>query len=249
MIKYLVISIMLSAAAVAAAQTPQKAVVLVHGAFADASGWSRIIPILEKEGYFVTAVQIPLTSLADDVATAKRVVDAQKGPVVLVGHSYGGAVITGAAAGNPNVKALVYLAAFAPEAGEPLGAPGKNFAEPPLNSALVPDSAGFLYIDRAKFHDAFCKDLPAAEARIMAATQKPLHSSVFEASVPAAAWKTIPSWYLVSQEDRAINPELERFYAKRMNAKTSEVKASHVAFISHPDVVAKLIEQAAAAAK
>src|SRR5262249_13052797 len=138
----------------ALAQSPKPAIVLVHGAFADASGWSRIIPILQRDGYYVTAVQIPLTSLSDDIATAKRALDSPKTPVVLVGPSYGGAVITGAAAGNPNVKALVYLAAFAPEAGEPLGAPGKNFPQPPLNSALVPDSAGFLYIDRAKFHDA-----------------------------------------------------------------------------------------------
>src|SRR5262252_5370994 len=232
------ILMMLSAVA-AAQQTPQKTVVLVHGAFADGSGWSRVIPILERDGYFVTAVQIPLTSLSDDIATAKRVVDSQKGPVLLVGHSYGGAVITGAAAGSPLVKALVYLAAFAPEAGEPLGAPGAQFAPPPLNSALVPDSAGFLYIDRAKFHDAFCKDLPDSEARVMAATQKPLSSSVFEASVAAAAWKSIPSWFVVSQQDRAINPELERFYAKRMGAKTSEIASSHVAFLSHPQEVVK----------
>jgi pimeloyl-ACP methyl ester carboxylesterase len=230
------------------AQPPEgtvKNIVLVHGAFADASGWSRIIPILQEDGYSVTAVQIPLTSLADDVATAKRAVDSQKGPVILVGHSYGGAVITGAAAGNANVKGLVYLAAFAPEAGEALGAPGKNFAQPPLNSALVPDAAGFLYIDRDKFHDAFCKDVPEAEARVMAVTQKPLHSSVFEASVPAAAWKTIPSRYVVSQQDHAINPDLERFYAKRMNAKTSEIDSSHVAFLSHPQEIAKVIEDAA----
>jgi pimeloyl-ACP methyl ester carboxylesterase len=238
--------ILMMLSAVAAAQQTQKTVVLVHGAFADASGWSRVIPILERDGYFVTAVQIPLTSLSDDIATAKRVVDAQKGPVVLVGHSYGGAVITGAAAGNPNVKALVYLAAFAPEAGEPLGEPGKKFAQPPLNSALIPDAAGSLYIDRAKFHDAFCKDLPEAEASVMAATQKPLASSVFEASVSAAAWKTIPSWYVVSSQDRAINPELERFYAKRMGATTSEIAASHVAFLSHSKEVAKIIEDAAA---
>jgi pimeloyl-ACP methyl ester carboxylesterase len=237
--------ILLILASPALAESPKPAIVLVHGAFADASGWSRVIPILQQDGYFVTAVQIPLTSLSDDVATAKRLVDSQKGPVVLVGHSYGGAVITGAAAGNPNVKALVYLAAFAPEAGEALGAPGKNFAEPPLNSALVPDSAGFLYIDRAKFHDAFCKDLPEAEALVMAATQKPLAGSVFEASVSAAAWKTVPSRYVVSSEDRAINPELERFYAKRMGAKTSEIAASHVAFLSHPQEVAKVIEDVA----
>src|SRR5215831_7414028 len=229
------------------ADSSKPAIVLIHGAFADASGWSRVIPILERDGYFVTAVQIPLTSLSDDVATAKRVVDAQKGPVVLVGHSYGGAVITGAAAGSQNVKALVYLAAFAPDAGEPLGEPGKKFAQPPLNSALIPDAAGSLYIDRAKFHDAFCKDLPEAEARVMAATQKPLASSVFEASVSAAAWKTVPSWFVVSRDDHAINPDLERFYAKRMGAKTSEIASSHVAFLSHPKEVAKVIEDAAAA--
>ena len=243
------VMILLILASRALAEPPKPAIVLVHGAFADASGWSRVIPILQRDGYFVTAVQIPLTSLSDDIATAKRVVDSQKGPVVLVGHSYGGAVITGAAAGNPNVKALVYLAAFAPEAGEPLGAPGKTFAQPPLNSALVPDSAGFLYIDRGKFHDAFCKDLPAAEARVMAATQKPLSGSVFEASVSAAAWKTVPSWYVVSSQDRAINPELERFYAKRMGATTSEIAASHVAFLSHPREAAKVIEEAARAAQ
>ena len=239
------VMILLILASPAVAQPPRPAIVLVHGAFADASGWSRVIPILQRDGYFVTAVQIPLTSLSDDIATAKRVVDSQKGPVVLVGHSYGGAVITGAAAGNTNVKALVYLAAFAPEAGEPLGEPGKKFAQPLLNSALVPDSAGLLYIDRAKFHDAFCKDLPEAEARVLAATQKPLAGSVFEASVSAAAWKTVPSWYVVSSQDRAINPELERFYAKRMGAKTSEIAASHVAFLSHPQEVAKVIEDVA----
>src|SRR5262245_46920061 len=236
--------LMLSAVA-AAQQASQKTVVLVHGAFADASGWSRVIPILERDGYFVTAVQIPLTSLSDDIATAKRVVDAQKGPTVLVGHSYGGAVITGAAAGSPNVKALVYLAAFAPEAGEPPGEPGKESAKQPLDSAPTPDPAGFLSIDRAKFHDAFCKDLPEAEARVMAATQKPLAGSVFEASVSAAAWKTLPSWYVVSSQDRAINPELERFYAKRMGATTREIASSHVAFLSHPREVAKVIEGAA----
>ena len=222
-------------------------IVLVHGAFADATGWQRVIPILQRDGYDVIAVQNPLASLAGDVETTKRVIDAQKGPVVLVGHSYGGAVITGAAAGSPNVKALVYLAAFAPEGGEPVGAFGEKYPVD-LGSALRPDSAGFLYVDRARFRELFCADLPAAEARVAAATQKPIHNSAFGASVPTAAWKTIPSWYLVSQDDRAINPELERFYAKRMKAKTSEVKASHVAFISHPDVVARLIEQAAGAA-
>ena len=182
-----------------------------------------------------------------DVETTKRVVDAQTGPVVLVGHSYGGAVITGAAAGSANVKALVYLAAFAPEAGEPIGAFGEKYPVE-LNSALKPDSAGFLYVDRARFRELFCADLPVTDARVAAATQKPVHNSAFGASVPVAAWKSIPSWYLVSQDDHAINPDLERFYAKRMGAKTSEIKASHVAFISHPNEVAHLIEKAAGAA-
>lgn len=231
-------------ASVAAGAKPT--IVLVHGAFADGTGWQRVIPILQRDGYEVIAVQMPLASLSGDVETTKRVIDAQKGTVVLVGHSYGGAVITGAAAGSTNVKALVYLAAFAPEGGEPIGAFGEKYPVD-LNSALQPDAAGFLYVDRARFRPLFCADLPETDAKVAAATQKPIHNSVFGASVPVAAWKTIPSWYLVSQEDHAINPELERFYAKRMNAKTSEVKASHVAFISHPDVVAKLIEQAAAA--
>lgn len=227
-----------------AAQGPKPAIVLVHGAFADGSSWARLIPILERDGYYVIAVQNPLTSLSADVETTKRVIDAQTGPTVVVGHSYGGAVITAAAAGNPNVKALVYLEAFAPEAGEPIGKFGDQYPAP-LGKALKPDAAGFLYVDRGQFHEVFCADLPLAEARVMAATQKPLINSVFTATVDKAAWKTIPSWYLVSEEDRALNPDLERFYAKRMGAKTTEIKASHVAFLSHPAEVARLIERAA----
>src|SRR5881394_2205654 len=222
-------------------------IVLVHGAFADGSSWARVIPILQRDGYTVIAVQNPLTSLAADVETTKRVVDAQKGPVVLVGHSYGGAVITEAAAGSANVKALVYLAAFAPEVGEPIGAYGEKYPTA-LGAGLRPDAAGFLYIDPAQFHDLFAADIPVAETKVAAAVQKPIIGSVFGASVEHAAWKTIPSWYLVAQDDHAINPDLERFYAKRMGAKTTEVKSSHVPFISHPPEVARLIEQAASAA-
>ena len=229
----------------ATAMSPKPAIVLVHGAFADASSWSKVIPILEKDGYYVTAVQIPLTSLDDDVAVAKRVIDAQKGPVVVVGHSYAGAVITDAA-GGANVKSLVYIDAFAPEAGEPLASAGDKFAAPPLSTALVPDSAGFLYVDRAKVHDVFAKDMPEADARIIAATQKPVNSSVFAAKVTTAAWKAKPSWFIIGTEDRAINPDLLRFYAKRMGAKTTEIKgASHVPFLSHPKEVVKVIESAA----
>lgn len=227
------------------AATAKPVIVLVHGAFADGTGWQHVIPILEKDGYTVIAVQNPLTSLPDDVATTKRVIDAQKGPVVVVGHSYGGTVITDAAANNSNVKALVYLAAYAPDSDETVISLNAKFAPPALATSAVPDAAGFLYIDRAKFHSVFCADVPDGEARVMAATQKPLASSTFGAKVTAVAWKTVPSWYLVSQEDNAINPDLERFLAKRINAHTSEVKASHVAFISQPKTVATLIEQAA----
>src|SRR3954471_22653442 len=220
--------------------TAKPVIVLVHGAFADATGWQRVIPILERDGYTVVAVQNSLASLAGDVETTKRFLEAQHGPVVAVGHSYGGAVITGAAAGNANVKALVYLAAFAPEADEPIGAYNEKFPSA-LGAALRPDAAGFVYIDRAQFRDVFARDVSASDASVMAATQKPINAAAFGASVRQPAWKTIPSWYVVAQEDRAINPDLERFYAKRMGAKTSEIKASHVLFISHPLEIARVI--------
>ncbi|RUY55032.1 alpha/beta hydrolase [Mesorhizobium sp. M7A.F.Ca.CA.001.04.1.1] len=229
------------------ASNPAKpTIVLVHGAFADGTGWQHIIPILQRDGYTVIAVQNALTSLAEDVATTKRVIEAQKGPVVAVGHSYGGAVITGAAAGNSNVKALVYIAAFAPEAGEPIGAYTEKYPSA-LGSALRPDVAGFVTIDPPQFRELFANDVAAAEASVMAAAQKPIIGSAFASSVTEAAWKTIPSWYLVAQQDRAINPDLERFYAKRMGAITAEIKSSHVPFVSHPKEVARLIEQAASA--
>jgi pimeloyl-ACP methyl ester carboxylesterase len=221
-------------------------IVLVHGAFADASSFDQLIPLLFDDGYNVVAVQNPLTSLQDDIATTKRLIEAQKGPVVVVGHSYGGLVISGAAAGESNVKALVYLAAFAPEANEPVG-PLTDKYPSHLGPALRPDAAGFLYIACDKVHDVFAADLPESTARVVCATQKPVHNSVFAATIDTPAWKTIPSWYLVSKEDHALNPDLERWYAKRMGAKTSEIDASHVAFISHPKVVAQLIEQAATA--
>ena len=229
-------------------RTAKPTIVLVHGAFADGSSWQHVIPILEGDGYNVVAVQNPLSSFAGDVETTKRLIVAQTGPVVVVGHSYGGAVITDAAAGNPNVKALVYIAAFAPEAGEAIGALGDKYPAPPLNAALKPDAAGFLYIDPAQFHMVFAPDVPAAEARVMATTQKPLAGSVFAATVNQAAWKTVASWYVVAQDDQAINPDLQRFYAKRMGATTVEVKSSHVPFISHPAMIARVIEQAASAA-
>lgn len=234
----------LRAASVDRASTASPSIVLVHGAFADASGWDRVIRLLRHDGYFVTAVQNPLSSLADDIATTKRVIDAQSGPVVVVGHSYGGAVITGAAAGNPNVTALVYLAAFAPDAGEPVAAFNEKYPSA-LGPAIRPDAAGYLYIDRTAFRDVFAADLGREEADVMSITQKPINQAAFGASVPVPAWKTIPSWYLVSAADHAINPDLERFYATRMRAHTETIDASHVAFISHPQEVTRLIERAA----
>ena len=221
-------------------------IVLVHGAFADATGWQEVIPLLQRRGYEVIAVQNPLTSLASDVETTRRVIDArtERGPVVVVGHSYGGAVMTSAAAGNPNVKALVYVAAFAPDAGEAIG-PFLEKYPTPLGTALVPDKAGFLYLDAGKYRDVFAADVPERETRVMAVTQKPIFGGILAEASTVAAWRTIPSWYLVAERDKAINPELERFYARRMGARTTEIRSSHVPFLSHPQEVAKLIVDAA----
>jgi pimeloyl-ACP methyl ester carboxylesterase len=223
-------------------------IVLVHGAWADGTSWQHVIPLLLRDGYTVVAVQNPLSSVADDVATTRRVIRSQKGPVVAVGHSYGGMVITGAAAGEPNVKGLVFIAAFAPDAGEALGPSSAKYPAVPGVGALQPDTGGYLYIDPTKFRDVFGKDVPDAEARIMAVVQKPLAAAIFGQTVDAAAWKTIPSWYLVSQDDQMINPDQERDYAKRMKATTNEVKSSHVSLVTHPVEVTKLIQDAARAA-
>jgi pimeloyl-ACP methyl ester carboxylesterase len=230
----------------AASAAIKPTIILVHGAFADAAGWDRVIPILQRDGYSVVAVENPLQSLDGDVANTRRVVEDQTGPVVLVGHSYGGAVITGAAAGNANVKALVYLAAIVPDAGEPVAAFLDKYPTDLAHAQKV-DKGGFVSIDPGKFRQVFAADLPAAETAIAAATQKPIAGAAFGASVPVAAWKSIPSWYVVSKQDHALSPDLERFYAKRINARTSELDASHVAFISHPKEIAAVIEQAAGA--
>jgi len=221
------------------------AIVLVHGAFADASGWDAVIRTLLAKGYRVSAVQNPLSSYDADIAVTRRMIDAQTGPMVVVAHSYGGAVMTAAAAGNPNVRALVYLAAFANDAGEPLGGFFDRYPSPALTSFNPPDAAGFLTIDRAKFHDVFAQDLPLSQTTVMAVTQKPLTADVFKASASAAAWRTVPSWFVVAQQDNVINPDLERFFAKRMGATTVEINSSHVVFMSHPKEVVDVIESAA----
>lgn len=221
-------------------------VVLVHGAFADGGSWGNVIPLLEQAGYDVIAVQNPLISYEDDVTTTRRVIDAQSGPVVLVGHSYGGAVITKAAVDAANIKALVYVAAFAPDAGENLQALLTQYPSK-IGAALVPDAAGFLYIDRAQFKEAFAADVSERDLSVMSASQKPIASQIFGHAFDAPAWKDFPTWYLVASEDQAINPDLERLFAKRMNATTREVKSSHVPFASNPTVVAELIIEAAQA--
>jgi pimeloyl-ACP methyl ester carboxylesterase len=222
-------------------------IILVHGAWADGTSWQHVILPLEQDGYTVIAVQNPLTSLADDVAATKRVIASQTGPVVLVGHSYGGAVIAAAASGNANVKALVFVAAWALDAGDSLGSLGNKYPPTPAVSAGVPDAGGYLYIDRARFREVFAADVPEEEARVMAAAQKPFPVASFEQTIQTPAWKTIPSWYLVATDDKAIDPDLQRFMAQRMNATTVEVKASHVAYVSQPEATVKLIEQAAEA--
>ncbi len=219
-------------------------IVLVHGAWADGTGWQEVIPLLEEKGYPVIAVQNPLISLANDVETTRRVIDAQPGPVIVVAHSFGGAVISGAAAGAANVKALVFIAAFALDATE-TGISLLTQYPTELGAALVPDAAGFLYIDRAKFRAIFAADVNKTTARVMAAAQKPVNGHIFVETLDAAAWRTIPSWYMVASEDKALSPDMERFLAQRMNATTVEVKSSHVPFISHPKEVVQLIERAA----
>jgi pimeloyl-ACP methyl ester carboxylesterase len=226
------------------ATSKKPSILLIHGAWADGTTWQKVISPLTKKGFDVTAVQLPLKSLQDDVATAKRAIEMHKGDVVLVGHSYGGAVISAAGANNPNVKGLVYVAAFAPDAGETLQGLFDKYPPSKLVSAIHPDPEGFLYIDRNKFRESFAHDVSADEGTVMAAAQKPFAGSNFGQPLPAAAWKTVPSWYIVATADNAIPPVLQRFMAKRIGANVTEVEASHVAYISRPEDVIRVIEMA-----
>jgi pimeloyl-ACP methyl ester carboxylesterase len=222
-------------------------IVLVHGAFADGSSWNPVIRILQDHGYNATAVQIPLTSLADDVAATKRALARQTGPVILVGHSWGGVVITEAGM-DANVVGLVYVAAFAPDVGEVVGDLGKSYPPPEALAAPIVDAHGFMTLSSDAIAKHFAWDLPAADARVLAATQGPINASAFAAKVSGAAWKTKPSWFIVGQKDQAIAPDLERFHAKRMHATTTELDTSHVPMLSKPDEVAAVIMDAAAKA-
>ena len=219
-----------------------KNVVLVHGAFADGSGWKAVANILKNDGYKVSVAQPPETSYADDQKYTKAAIDAMGGPVVLVGHSYGGSIIT-EAGNHPNVAALVYIAAFALDEGESCASIEQ--ALPQASKAFKPDSNGLWWIDEAHFAADFAADIPRDEAEFMAISQVPISTDSFTHKVTNPAWKNKPTWYMVATEDRSINPDQERMMAKRAKAKTVEVNSSHVAYMSHPKETAKLIEEAA----
>jgi len=219
-------------------------VVLVHGGFVDGSGWQGVYDVLKKDGYKVSVVQNPTTSLADDVAVTKRMLAAQEGPAILVGHSYGGVVIT-EAGNDPKVAALVYIAAFAPDSGESVSSLIKN---PPSGAPvppILPPQDGFLFLDRTKFQASFAADVSADAAAFMADSQVPWGVAALDGVVSEPAWRTKPSWYLVSTEDRMIPPDAQRAMSKRAGSTVVEVKGSHAVYVSQPTAVADLIAKAA----
>ena len=218
----------------------QPSVVIVHGAFADGSDWAKVIPLLQREGVQVTAVQNPLSSLADDVAAARRAIDAQPGKVVLVGHSWGGTVIT--EAGNSDkVASLVYVAAFAPDSGQNSGEQGKGFPTPSGSAHFKADAQGWLSLTAEGMKNHFAQDLPPAATAVMTATQGPIQAKAFEQTVSPAAWKNKPSYYLLATADHMISPEAQASMAKRAGAKVTKIDSSHVPQQSQPEAVAKVI--------
>jgi len=228
--------------------TQSRHVVLVHGGFVDGSGWEGVYKILRKDGFSVGVVQNPTTSLADDVSTTKRVVAAQSGPVVLVGHSYGGAVIT-EAGNDPKVASLVYIAAFAPDAGESVNTLIQN-PQPgaPVPPILAPQD-GYLFLDKAKFPASFAADVDPETAAFMADSQVPWGLDALGGAIRRPAWKAKPSWYLVATDDKMIPPDAQRFMSKRAGSTVVEVKGSHAIYVSQPQAVAALIERAAKGAQ
>jgi len=232
-------------AGTAHAQTAPKAknVVLVHGLFADGSSWSEVIPRLQAAGLNVTSVQNPLTTLPEAVDAALRALARQDGPTVLAGHSFSGMIVTDAGV-HPNVSAVVYVAARAPDAGEDYTDLANKFPTPPASAGIVFDGDEGRLSEEAFLRD-FAGDLPEAKAKALYAVQWPFHKALLAGKTTHAAWRSKPSWYAVSADDRTINPDLERFMAKRMGAKTIEVKSSHLSLISHPDTIANLILEAA----
>ena len=234
-----------STRSVAATSTPTEArnVVLVHGLFADGSCWSEVIARLQAVGLNATAVQNPLTTLPEAVASAQRVLARQDGPTVLVGHSFSGMIVTEAGM-HPNVSALVYVAARAPDAGEDYAALAKRFPTPPASAGIIFDGDEGRLSEEAFLRD-FAGDLPDAKGKVLFAVQEPFQRALLTGRTSQAAWRSKPSFYAVSTEDRTINPDLERFMAKRMGAKTIEVKVSHLSLISHPEEITRLILDAA----
>ena len=226
-----------------AATAAARNVVLVHGLFADGSSWSEVIARLQTAGLNVTSVQNPLTTLPEAVASAERVIARQDGPTVLVGHSFSGMIVTEAGM-HPNVSALVYVAARAPDAGEDYAALAKRFPTPPASAGIIFDGDEGRLSEEAFLRD-FAGDLPEARAKVLYAVQEPFQKALLSGRTSHAAWRSKPSFYAVSTEDRTIDPDLERFMAKRMGAKTVEVKASHLSLISHPNEIAALILEAA----
>ena len=220
-------------------------IVLIHGAWADGSSWSGVIQRLQADGYHVTAPQFPLTALANDVARLRQVLDLQDGPVILAGHSYGGQVMTALGADAPNVAGLVYIAAFALDQGESLGG---LLAQGPVTPALAhlrTDRQGFFWLPEDDFAGHFAGDVDPVKAQVMSAVQQPLATSAFGDVMGVPAWKTLPSWYLVAAGDEALPPEAERQFAARMGATTIEIPSGHLAMVSHPAEVARLIQTAA----
>lgn len=220
-------------------------IVLVHGAWADRSCWSGVIERLQADGYRVTAPQLPETSLADDVARVHHVLTRQSGPTVLVGHSYGGQVITSLGTDAPNVVGLVYIAAFGLDEGESIGALLQQGPPTPGVANVDVDSKGFGWIPEDDFFGHFAGDVDPVKAKVMYAVQQPLHTSVFGDVMGAPAWKAFPSWYLVAENDEVIPPDAERQFAQRMGAETIEVASGHCAMVSHPDETYELIVKAA----
>jgi pimeloyl-ACP methyl ester carboxylesterase len=220
-------------------------VLLVHGAWADGSSWADVTERLQRDGYTVRAVQLPLQRLADDAAIVRREIDRIGRPVVVAGHSYGGAVIGEAAAGASNVVGLVYAAAFALDEGESLNGLIAGFPAPPILGALVFDSAGNATLAPDAFVELFAPDLPERRARVLAATQTPISGAIFGTPAGAPAWRGLPAWYQVSTEDQVVSPDLQRFVAARMNAHVTELPASHASLLAQPRAIAALIETAA----
>jgi pimeloyl-ACP methyl ester carboxylesterase len=252
MLKHAILTLALAIVPAAAYSDPAPAasskptIVLVHGAWADGSSWDKVTPLLQTKGYNVVAVHLPMTSTADDVAATTRAIDQQPGDVILVGHSYGGNVIT-EAGNDPKVKALVYVAAFGLDDGESVNALGKGQKPPAWQAAIKPDSGGYLWLPADAVAKYFAPDLSAAEQKLVAVKQAPFNSKDLDEPMKNPAWKSKPSWYIVAKNDQMIDPNAEQMFAKRMKAKTTTADSSHVAMLAKPQLVTKVILDAATA--